>query len=41
MEIHQIRYFLSVARELNFSRAAEKFAMAPPPDKQKRPARRN
>src|SRR4029450_3312585 len=30
MEMHQVRYFLAVAEELNFSRAAEKCAVSQP-----------
>ena len=30
MEMHQIRYFLSVARDLNFSRAAQKCNVSRP-----------
>ncbi|QIS16900.1 LysR family transcriptional regulator [Nocardia arthritidis] len=31
VEIHHLRYFLAVARELNFTRAAQEFHMAVPP----------
>ena len=30
MEMHQVRYFLAVAQELNFSRAAEKCNVSQP-----------
>jgi regulatory helix-turn-helix LysR family protein len=30
MEMHQVRYFLAVAKELNFSRAAEKSNVSQP-----------
>jgi DNA-binding transcriptional LysR family regulator len=30
MEMHQVRYFLSVARALNFTRAAEECGVAQP-----------